>query len=432
MQTPTGKRYEKDAASSQKMKKATFVCQQCKRGRICLRTHRQNARLYWWFVRTATICDCGSPPLPLVKKLESHGLTALVGSTVEPTIPDWRLLANACFPCGWRRQHGTPRCLREWDIFCERKDCPGQLHVQLQYVNHTRKYDRLHIVSAVDCCDKCKQFGSEDGPVPVKAPQGNDRTCPLCCQEQMEGWIEFSCRQCICVPCLQMLVQACPSAIAKYPSLVVFDPDRKADHCYNCPFCKAAFQPRTKVVHYRYQGGDVIVQEEEVAQLVSIPYGYQSFDTDSPAHIATVADYNGWMDQSQQYVDDTAGQDVILPDVNLPEELHAMAEEIVPRLQSVRNFSRFQQYQQDVLNFMEAVEYLHRHGSDVGFLWRVAHGVSENQRQLLMQTAYEYGWDGRGNVDVHLVFNLLERTGLVEVINLVDDDSDSELSDASF
>ena len=426
----TGKRYKRKAVrNSDKRKKATFICQQCKRGRVCVCIHRQNASLSWWFVRTVIMCECGSPPLDLVENLQSHGLTALVGITVEPTCPEWHLLANACFPCGWRRKLGTPE--RKWDISCQREDCPGLLRVEKQYVNYARRYDKFRILSAIDCCDKCRQFGGEHGPVPVRAPQGHDRTCPLCCQEQLQEWIQFACRQRICVRCLQKLVQACPSEIAKNPSLVVFDPDHNANHHYNCPFCKTAFRPQTKVVHYRYQGGDVIAQEEEVGGLVDIPYGYQSFDTDLPAHIANITEYNDWMDLCKLYVDD-AGQEAILSDLNFSAELHAMAQEIVPRLQSVRQSGRFQQYQQPILNFMEAVEYLHVHGLDIGFLWRVANEADDDQRQFLMQTAYRFGWDGTENVDVHLVFNLLQRNGLVQVIDLVNDDSDSDYSDADY
>ena len=430
----TGKRYERKPVDHPK-KEALFVCKQCRKGRVRLRIHRKNATHYWWVVRTAATCECGSPPNRL-ENLRLHGLTALVGYTMEPK-SDWTLLANTCFPCGYKRKKGSPE--RKWSISCRRKDCPGQLQIELEYINYARRYDKFRIQSAVDCCEECKQVGKQnkDGPVPVRAPHIDDRSCPLCYQEETNDWIEFPCGKpptsphMTCTCCLQKLVRACPSVVATNPTLMVFKPDDDPTHCYSCPFCKVAYTPRTKVIQHRVrEGGVVITREVEVGSLVVIPFGYQSFDDTLPAYIETAARYDALFAQYREY-EDNAGQVSVPFSVELLAELHDMAQEIVPRLRSLQQSGRFRRHEHTVLNFMDAVEHLHVNGLDVGFLFRVATEVDENQRRILMQTAYRYGWDGTENIGAHLLFRLLERNGLVEVIDLVSNDSDSDYSDAS-
>ena len=176
----TGKRYERKPVKDPR-KECNFVCHGCEKGRVGLRIHRLNAKTSWWVVQTVTTCNCGSPSKRL-KDLQLHGPTALVGHEMEEK-SDWQPLAHACFPHGYVRQLLTSRT---WDICCQRKQCPGCMRMQLQYVRGGRKYDRLRILSVFDCDEQCKQAGNENGPVPVRAPGGEDRTCLICTQDQLE------------------------------------------------------------------------------------------------------------------------------------------------------------------------------------------------------------------------------------------------------
>ena len=103
-------------------------------------------------------------------------------------------------------------------------------------------------------------------------------------------------------------------------------------------------------------------------------------------------------------------------------ELDDVTHENFAQLRSLREDDMFRRHQHAVLNFIEAVEYLHQHGMDDGFLRRIANEADNNQRRNLIQSAYEVGWNERDNIHMQLVFNLLERNGLVEVIDLVSDD----------
>ena len=168
------------------------------------------------------------------------------------------------------------------------------MNITLQYVRGGAKYDTMLVSSVIDCSTECKEVGNQNAPIVVRTPPANDRVCRLCYQDQLDEWITLPCcddKVKYCHDCFGKLVQSCPSSIMKEEKLVVFDPDNNADHCYNCPFCRAPYTPRTKLVQHRVQNDHVPTLEVEVHSLITIPYAYQSFDLNLPAHIPTVAQY---------------------------------------------------------------------------------------------------------------------------------------------
>lgn len=420
-----GKNYRK-AEVEDSRKEADYVCDECRRGHIYLCIHRKNATVYWWVVRIAEICNCGSPPA-LLENLKSNGPTGLVGLDIAKR-EDWEPLAFACFPCGFVRDRRTSR---HWCISCQTKDCAGEMQIQLQYArNNNRKYRALRIQSAIDCSKRCREIGNQDTPVSVRPPRQSDRACPLCCQEQPDEWIKLPCNKQTCRCCFEKLIQSCPSVMLLGPSLIIFDPDHNAAHCYHCPFCKVPYTPRTKVVWHQAQDGGVTAREVEVRNVVTIPYAYQSFAGDKPAHIATADEYAAMEVQYAMYWDsvaeDTLRETAVVPTTEPPVELDVATHQIFDRLQVQRADGTFRRHRHEVLNFIEAVEDLHERGVDGGFLRRVANAIDNNQRHDLMQSAYENGWGGRENIDAQLVLNLLQRNLLVEVIDLVSDDDYSD------
>ena len=295
----TGKRYKRGEVKNER-KEAKFVCKRCSQGYFYLRIRRRNARLYWWIVKEVNVCDCGKPSM-LLKDLQSNNLTNLVGRRVFKK-QNWRLLANACFAGGYDRDRSGRRF---WSISCKRENCPGQINIEWLYKNYKSGYDGFQVLSAVDCCQRCKEIGNNDAPTSLRAPEADQDTCSLCC-EQADEWVKFSCcTQQTCRSCFTDLVHSCPARIVqgrKFGRLLcVFDPIGNRDHFYSCPFCRSSYFPAT-MVEYRHRRNHEIAGEVKVCDLVATPYGYQIFDDDTPAAISTEDDYHVMEDRLNAYL----------------------------------------------------------------------------------------------------------------------------------
>lgn len=197
---------------------------------------------------------------------------------------------------------------------------------------------------------------------------------------------------------------------------------------------------------HRSQHNHETAREVEVYRLVATPYGYQIFDDDTAAYISTITEYRAMQDRLAAYLDRVEAERLRDPRVReqanrLREfETDARRDAVSPdvaenfeRLQSLRQSGEFRRHRHAVLNFIEAMEDLHERGMDGGFLRRVANENNEQQRRNLVQFAYEVGWGERDAISTRLMLNLLERTGLVEIIDLVSEDNDdsSEESEGS-
>ena len=417
----TGKRYDRVDNSRTEV---DFVCRACKRGCCSLRQHRTSAAS-WWSVKLVVACDCGEPPA-LLKDVESNDLTALVGRYV-PQKSDWRLLACACFPRGYVRSRPSSR---RWRICCREEQCAGELDVQLQYVGGGRKYDAFTVLAASNCSKQCKEIGGQRSVIPVRALEEDGEACPLCCQDRLDEWVKFPCGQQTCRGCFEKLVQSCPAEISKGANLAVFEPSRNPSHHHSCPFCKAPYSSQTKVQH-RVRTDEIASREVRVCDLIPTPYAYQSFDANAPAHIATEAEYCAMEPRYEAYLRRVEAQR--LQESRLEAQrgfirldellslLDATTWRDFERLQTLQQSGRFRRHRHMVLNFIDAIEFLHERALDGGFLQRVADEHDDERRYNLMQNAYEIGWDGPDDINPQLVLNLLQRNQLVEVIDLVSD-----------
>jgi hypothetical protein len=182
-----------------------------------------------------------------------------------------------------------------------------------------------------------------------------------------------------------------------------------------------------------------VASEVEVRDLFAIPYAYQSFDPSAPAHIATVSEYRAMEDRYAAYWRKVEANRLRESRVNaqreedrqeLVHQLNAATNDYFERLQALQQAGQFRRHRHMVLNFIDAVEDLYERRMDGGFLGLVA-GVDElEQRHDLMQSAYVIGWGGQDDINMQLILNLLERNGLVEVIDVVrSDDSDNDEDD---
>ena len=424
----SGKRY-KIVGDSRRTTK--FICEECKQGRCSLRIRRTSATS-WWIVKKIVTCDCGKPPA-LLEDLKEDDLTTLVGRYVTKK-SDWKLLACASFPHGYicDKSKSSDR----WCISCKDVNCDGELNIELEWVGGGRKYDAFRITSAVDCSKQCKQKGGQSSIIPVKAIQKDNEVCPLCCNEESDEWVKFPCGKQTCRDCFEKLVQSCPSEISKRPNLSLFEPDRNPAHHHSCPFCKVAYSPQTKMQHH-VRAEKLTARDVKVHDLVPTSYGYQSFNPEAPAYIATETEYHAMEIQYAAYLREAEAnrrresqidaQRGHIPREELQSLLDAMAWDNFERLHTLRQSGHFLRHRHMVLNFVEAIEFLYERGLDGGFLRHVANTHDENQRNDLMQNAYEGGWFGEDDISPQLVINLLQRNRLVQVIDLVSsDDSDSD------
>jgi hypothetical protein len=166
-----------------------------------------------------------------------------------------------------------------------------------------------------------------------------------------------------------------------------------------------------------------------VRDLVSIPYAYQSFNTtDLPSHV-TKANYENVSQQYSIFVEERRASAFRQHSRDsLVEVLRSLPDNGFERLRALEQSVCFNTYAHDVLNFLEAVEYLHVHKLDSGFLQRVADAKAfgdeedddgnDNSRAGMMRHAYEHGWYRGGEVDDRLVVMLLVKLELVEVVHL--------------
>jgi len=100
------------------------------------------------------------------------------------------------------------------------------------------------------------------------------------------------------------------------------------------------------------------------------------------------------------------------------------ADGVYERLDTMRQSALFDVHEHEVLNFLDAVEFLNVQRMDFGFLQRVAHAAvtGYGSREALMRQVYRHGWGNKGgDVDDHLILALLVRRGLVKLVNLVED-----------
>lgn len=131
---------------------------------------------------------------------------------------------------------------------------------------------------------------------------GLAETCPLCYQNEVKEWIEIQCcRQQFCLGCLENVVRTCPSEIQKYPRLELFEPEKDPAQRHGCPYCRVPFSPATKVLH-RGMVDNVTTQKMwEISSLVIIPCAFQSFDSQIPACIFTMAEYRTAQGRFEEY-----------------------------------------------------------------------------------------------------------------------------------
>jgi len=417
----TGKRYERVV---NERTEAGFACTQCSKGRFHLRIQRTSATGDRWIMKTVKICSCGAPPA-LVEDLKSNDLTKLVGKKVSPKSV-WKPLANACFPYGYIRDKSQSS--RRWSIHCKRPTCSGEIKTELDYVRGGGKYDAFRIVAAVNCSQACREDGNESIPISTKPPEDDDLSCPLCFEEEPMFSVEFPCGKRTCRDCFQKLVETCPSEMLKRKGLWRFDPDRDDTPCHHCPFCKDAYTPRTKMQLHERDKADA-ASEVKVRELVHIPYAYQSFDDEMQAHVPTQADFVAANEQYVAYLDRMEQEALEASAVPQPEMwslLDGSTNADFERLAALAQTDLYQRHRHAVLNFLEAVEDLYDHALDNGLLQRVANANGEDERRLLMQSAYVNGWGGDGAIDPRLVINLLQRKQLLQVIDLVSDNDDDD------
>jgi len=273
----SGKKYDRVLVHNPQ-EELNFFCSECNQGRIHLELRHDNPSSYGWIVTRAQICDCGDPP-PKLHGLKADGVSALVGEGGWK-LSDWDQLAYACFPYGYLCDSMTST--RSWCISCKRKDCDGEINIELHRVKDGPQYAEFCILSTVDCSDYCQKIGQE-----------HDKSCTICCDEKLEEWVHLPCcSQYTCRFCLQKIVETGPPELMKHPYLlVVFRPYQNPAHRYRCPFCMTGFTPSTKIQHCVREESHVAKHEVEVRHLATVPYAYQSLDPDVPAHIATEADF---------------------------------------------------------------------------------------------------------------------------------------------
>ena len=250
--------------------------------------------------------------------------------------------------------------------------------------------------------------------------------------------MKFPCGQETCRSCFEKLVQSCPAAISQRANLCLFEPGRNPNHHHSCPFCKVPYSAETTVQH-RVGAGKVAVRDVRVDDLVATPYAYQSFDTDAPAYIATPDEYRAMLPRYETYLQKIEAQRLReslvearrqqIPSDELLSLLDAVTWQDFERLQTLQQSGRFRRHSYQVLNFIDAIEFLHQRGSDGGFLRRIADEHNDQRRYNFMQDAYEIGWGGQEDISPQLTLSLLQRNGLVEVIDLLGDSDNNSSND---
>lgn len=341
-----------------------------------------------------------------------------------PSRKEWSLLANACFPAGYKNARTRERL---WRISCRRPRCPGQMEVHSSWESGGFGYNGEYALASVsDCSPECKAAGSHGSPVAMATWTAlpENTSCPLCCQEDLKEWVLFPCGKETCLDCLRKLVQSCPAAIVLHSTLEIFDPANNKEHCHTCPFCKVSYYPWTKVRHRTVNSSGVAsTLEVEVRSLVPVPYAYQSFSKSRASHLATSEEFPEMsrlydVFRAKKLAEATRESASSIEDVFSFAD--AISDEDFGRLHLLKQSDHFRCHPHEVLNFLDAVEALHDRHLDSGFLQRVADANGTQERAHLMSNAYSLGWNRRPH-ELHdsLIVNLLERKGLLEVINLV-------------
>ncbi len=431
----SGKRYERKKDETSR-KVATFNCQGCRKGRIRLQIQRRNATVYYWIVRKIIPCECGVPS-DLMADLKLHDLSLLKGKHVSNMV-DWRPLASACFPAGYTCD--SSKSVRHWFISCKTTNCNGEINIERLYTK--TGYGAFHVLSATNCSEECQQAHDTTTNVLARQKKKSDTACMVCYEDELDEYFDL-CEKghTVCRACLQGLVDSCPPELKKSPTLVQFQPGTNPDHYWQCPSCRKHYTPQTKIAHYYWSGDRRYdppnTQKIEVHKLVIIPYGFQSFSANLPAHIATASDYRDMEKEQYTAYLHRRQQDAIRESgraaARTPHRVRRFAlrdSDTVRRLQALRRSGVFVQHHHAVLNFIDAIEDLFDRNEDGGFLQQVAGAHTDLQRIRLMQRAYVTGWGGEGNISAALIVSLLERKGLVEVIDLIggseSDDENSE------
>lgn len=429
----SGRRFEKVGRRGGKRDrhKAVFRCTHSGQGmRIVLRFQRPRTNYSWWVVTQVdpTECTCGAAP-SIVAELRRSGMGALEGKVGIVKRQDWQLLASACFPSDFHRE---PESQRVWIIRCKRENCPGEYRFSIDYKCGYKGANLASTDAVIDCCRDCKIGKGCTGErfVATEAPSSPTPaiSCSICTQDDLDRWVEFSCcnyKNMACRECLQNLVRCCPKAIQRTPDVVIFKPNELEGHFHSCPFCNGSYGPDTVFRSYQRNGADGRVEatDKRVGDLVETPYGYQSFARDFPAHFSE-GDYHTVLQQCHdQEVED-------LRRLTRPQTLDALVDNVLRplpednflRLREVARSPFFRQHRQSVLNFLEALEFLHDSRLDGGFLRRVGHARDWVGRMNLLRGAYFQGWRGvnrQFRIEYRLVLALLVRKEVVTVVDLV-------------
>ena len=433
----SGKRYAPRELTKQRSRKeAIYDCTRkgC-HGCIHLQIRRKSQRADWWVVKQVTMCPCGVPP-PLLEEIKERGPSALAADQLGVALrQDWEGLAHAIFPAGYSSTRHSPR---RRTIFCAKEHCPGKVGLSMKYAKGGYlEINPVDIEYIEDCCQQCKKESSNhqelEPPEETPEPPQNTNACWICLAEDLHEWVELPCGQEVCHICLEKLVHTCPVEISKVQDVVRFRPGVKENHCYTCPFCRDPYYPWTKIKQYA-QSADgrapAGMAELEVQLLVQTPHAYQSFSDKLPAHLY-IDDCATVRQQYQEYVDRMTEQQIL--ESSRPRPLEELLRAVrdtengtdFQRLRVMKNSNRFTNHLEESLNFLEAVEVLHRHSLDCNFLRQVGATIYGDQRTLWMRAAYQKGWSGIGLVSERAIIALLLRYNLLQM-SYVGGDSDDD------
>jgi len=438
-----GLRYKKLGAGYGGPHVVHFYCPNCKNGEggLVLLGFQQppNRSTNPWNVTYVRECKClAHTPWPWVDQLKEKGSAALENQIVGAA-EDWKLLANVCFPGGYKCMGGSEDGVG-WTVVCRRQGCRGKITMAATNKRNYTGERPLRIGNVVDCCQQCKDKACEwIDTLTAGGKQKEPPTCPLCYKENLQFWVRMPCKKEICIGCLENLVHSCPDEIKRVEDVVVFRPGEDPKHYYTCPFCRVPYYPTTELTMCIGSGDEqnnqacaAVPMEEtievpvQVESMVKAPYAYQSFD-DSAGRKASVTreEFDIVVEEYKQYLEKERQQAAGNSTGDVTVGLDEIDNSDFGRLRALRQTGQFAQHATDMLNFLHACEFLHDGGLDDGFLRQVAAADGPGARYVLMRAAYMGGWSRIGGdraiVDSDMVALLLRR-GLMEVIDLVEDD----------
>ena len=446
-QFATGKRYVRLPKKNMSRKYSVLTCSGCRRGRVEIHNIRTSQDSHWKLM-VVELCECNGAGVPTaLTSLKEEGVLSLANRAEVVQVKDWQLLASACFPGGYSSS-GIGKSVVLRPCRCLRDGCPGMIELRLKRVgNKLDPEGPVHVERVVECSQICKEMGQSVKQA-IQAPDPPSEE--ICCElfydaEVASAWYQFTCGKHVCGECLCKLVGTCPQAIARSGSgLVVFHPENQPEHCHICPYCRQMYYPSTTLVRFTKSTSNGVESwlEEEVRLDSVIPtaFAYQCFSDnfasvrtrgisisaeqlkmakDLPAALTTDQFYDTAAPLFRLYKQGVANaRQMADPLETVLAVVRAVETGGYERLGILRQSSLFRRHTHPVLNFLDAVETLHDHGLDYGYLQRVADATDANERRRLVNEAYVNGFNGHGAVNYQVVVALLVRKHLVEVLSV--------------